>query len=466
VGTTVEDKKSNKKSSAGSGKIKWGLRPEELAKAGILRDTASIDGALKRAERLIQQGDYREAKSLLMPHRCASDNLKRARVMELCAMCGIRSGGTWENALETAHTIYTQNQNLAGLARVQGHLGRASVCEGKFKEANIHYTKAAQLWKNAGQLHESLAVEGLRGEVLLEVAQPHKALVVIDRCLAGLWQMGHLGRASLLQIDRARILTHLGEKKAAAVDLMAAERYLASTGDRSHRIKTRLVRAEMLILEGDLERAGDGLKKLLQDVVSLEDIRVTAWVHVLQGQAKRLHAPTRARRHFMRAKHLYRSIRAAYGVARCDIALARIESKLGLAGHGRFKSLKQVSGQTWPLLVAQLKIARAEHLAPEAPQRAREILMKLRDFAAQVGLSSLVHATESTLDECQLSGRHSLSPIRFEKTAFTSVNTLQTSPGYVPAGGLQRLEEHTANDGSLTQQRRLRNSRQASKNAA
>jgi hypothetical protein len=193
--------------------------------------------------------------------------------------------------------------------------------------------------------------------------------------------------------------------------MIAAERYLSSSGSALDRIRAKLTRAECLHVLGESRRAADGLKRVLTDVVDLEEVSIRAWVHALLGESLAEISPSAARQYLMRARHLYESLKQTYHVARCDVALANVERRIGLNALGRLKSVPAQGLSRWPLLAAQYNMARAHLSAEKQPERAREALLKARGFAHDNGNRALMLQVDSTLRATGLIADEELEPL-------------------------------------------------------
>ncbi len=410
-----------------------GLEPEVLLEHGILGDPDDPDDALRRARGLAEQGHYREARSLLLPH--ANQEGGGARdIAEILALCALRmNGAAAAPALEQALEAHLAADELAGAARLHRHLGELHLAKGELRMADSYLRDAAAIYVRLHEPAEGALVECARAQGRLRAGYLDRALRRVERALSTLAQAGQPRAEALARLDRARILANQGQAHLAARDLLAAERHLGVSGNQSDRVHVRLTRAETLVATGELARAANGLKRLLTEVVDLDDSATCAMVHLLLGQALTDQEPVAARRHLMRARHLYEGLRHGYFVTACDIALGRVEARMGLNPRSRLAPLTDKALAEWPLLMARLWVARAEMAAAEDPEGARRLIYRARGFAIDSGNRALLRDADRTLFARGLAQSHEveeLTPV--DDTNSVSVLTLPSQTVPVP----------------------------------
>jgi len=375
-----------------------GLAPDVLLKAGILRDPNKPEQALGRARTLAKHGRYKEARDLVCPHAHKATGEMRVAMTELLARCAMYgAGGDWESLLRTTLDAYEQAGDSLGAARTRRDLGDMLVGEGRFDEADRELRQAAATFRQFKDARRLGLVECLRARVRSHAGFVHRAHSRINHAIGILTQVGDARSLAIAKLERARTLAIKGDGPAAAKDLIAAERYLSSSGSALDRIRAKLTRAECLHVLGESRRASDGLKRVLADVVDLEEVSIRAWVHALLGESLAEISPSAARQYLMRARHLYESLKQTYHVARCDVALANVERRIGLNALGRLKSVPAKGLSRWPLLAAQYSMARAHLSAEKQPERARVALLKARGFAHDNGNRALMLQVDATL---------------------------------------------------------------------
>jgi tetratricopeptide (TPR) repeat protein len=383
---------------AAAAPVQLGLAPELLMRAGILRDPSDPEQAYLRARSLANHGQYREARDLIMPHARTADGELRQRITALLARCSmVGGGGDWEQLLTATLAGYQEAHDELGAARTRRDIGNMLMAQGRFDEADAQLKQAYGVFIAHGDPCRAGMVELLRARARLAAGYVKRAEQRVAQALLLLTQSNDARGLALGRLVRARIMALQGDAEAAAKDLVAAERYLSTSGSALDRIRARLARAECLYHLGDARRAADGLKRVLIDVVDLEEVEIRAFVHTLLGQALTDLHPTAARQYLMRGRHLYETMKQAYQVARCDIALARAEHKIGLNARGRLKGIPTDSFGRWPLLAAQYNIARALVSAERDPERSRQALLKSRAFAADNGNRALQHQVDAAL---------------------------------------------------------------------
>ncbi len=373
------------------------LEPELLLEHGILGDPADPQHATRRARGLVQQGRYRDARALLLPHARVEGALGRT-ITELLATCAIHSGNSDAEALlSQALNAYLQADDRASAGRVHRALGELLLARGSFAAAEQHFAAAATIFARLDESTQMALVDSLRAQLLMRAGYADRALAHLDATLLHLDADRNPRIDAIARLERARVQAYRGDVVAAARDLLVAERKLGVSGSTSDRLRARIVRAEALVITGEGERAAPGLKRLLLDVVDLDEVAVSAWVHTLLGQALVEHSCGSARQHLMRGRHLYASLQHHYFVAACDIALARVEARLGLNPRGRLAKLTQGVFAEWPFLAARLQITRAEIGANEDPEAARLQLYRARMFGLESGNRTLAREAERTL---------------------------------------------------------------------
>ncbi|MBI5507212.1 MAG: hypothetical protein HY903_00540 [Deltaproteobacteria bacterium] len=423
-----------------------GLPPELLLKEGILSDPEKPDQAYRRARGLAQHGRYKAARDLLCPHSRVEDPALRLKINELLARCAMRGGGgDWEELLTATGAGYDAAGDKLGAARARRDLGEMFLDAGRIEEAEVLFKAATEAFVAQADQVRAAKVECLRARARLRAGYVRRAL---DRITAAVFTFTELGdgRAlALARLERACILARSGDGIAAARDLLAAERYLSSSGSAFDRLRARLARAECLLILGDHERAAHGLKRILVDVVDLEEIPIRAYVHTLLGQALMELDPSAARQALMRGRHLYASVKLDYQVVVADLALARVEHRVGLDARGRLKQLVGRPIVNWPCLASMMSLARAELFAERNPDQARLALFKARSFAADSGDRALLAEVDrvllmtglATADEVQR-----LTPA----AALSTHPMVQAGIGAVPGAARPRPEPFAISD--------------------
>ncbi len=388
---------------APAGPYRPGLPPEVLREAGILTDPNHPEQAFRRAKLLVQRGQYREARGLLYPHGRHATGQERLRIMELLARCAMGGGGgDWEQLLSTTLTGYAEAGDLLSAARTRRYLGEMLLNVGRLREADRHLADARALFARFNETARAAMVECLRARVRLRAGFIKAALKRIHAAVLTLEPLGQPRALALARLVRARVLANLGEAVPAARDLVAAEQVLGASGSGLDRVRAKLVRAECLTLLGEPLRAVNGLKRLLVDVVELEETSTRAWVHTLMGEALLEADAAGARRHLMRARHLYGRLHFSYHVARCDVTLARAELRMGLNAKSRLNEIDRSALGEWPLVAAHLQIALAEVAAAKDATGARERLFKAHGFAVESGDRSLLQEVDRVLRHSRL----------------------------------------------------------------
>lgn len=426
-----------------------GLQPEELIEAGILSNTETPNGAIKRARGLIEQGAYQRAREILYPHARTKDPVSRPKIAELLGTCALHCGGGWEDLFKAALHSFVKSHDKRGSARVYHLLGEGLLNAGDLKQAEKCLRRASELFSDVGDPGPAAMAVCARARVRMRAGDLKVALRLVDQALSQLAPLGHSHDEGLVRLVRARILAYLGASGPCAKELIIAERLLACSGSKKDRLLAAMVRAETLINLGQGAKAFAGLRRLLLEVVDLEDVHTRAWVHVMLGRAAAPESLPEARRHLMRAKHLFSGVGSDLGVADCDLRLAQVESRLGFAVHGRLHGLGQLPLHEWRLFAAELKIARAECISEESSDLARRLILEARSFGRDSGNRSLVRAADAALRACRLiTLDEDLTPIDDERTIPNVHGGVTVTAGYVPPGGPQLFEEDTFVDSS------------------
>jgi tetratricopeptide (TPR) repeat protein len=376
--------------------VRYGIDPEVLFRSGILRDPSIPEQASLRARSLIEVGRFREARSLIINHaHSAPESLKRTIVDQL-AQCAMHGGGDWRTQLTKALEAHSRAGSLFDIAATHQRLGEMLLLSGDLAKADEHFLDADRLYATGIDAGRTARVGALRARLALRAGRTEHALDRVDETLQRLGDREPRARA-FARLERARIQAARGREDDAARELMQAEVILGVSGNAAERLQTRIVRAEALVTLGDVTRAVKGLRRLLAEATSIEDVATRAAVHALFGQACLDDEPTQARRHLMRAHHLYAGIDAGYQMALCELFLARADFRLGLNPSSRLKSLAQRPMKSWPLLRVHLAIARGEIYGAVKADKARHAILEARAFATRHGTMSLVRALDRVL---------------------------------------------------------------------
>ncbi len=376
--------------------LNFGIDPEVLLASGILRDPNVPQQASLRAKSLIEVGRFREARSILIGHTRSAPEPYRSRIIDQLAQCAMYGGGDWAAELGQALEMHKQAGSNHDTALTHHRLGDMYLLAGAFAEADDHFLQADHLFSMLGDAGKTARVGSSRARMLLRMGRLERALDRIDETLQRLGEREPRIRAHT-KLERARIQACRGREDDAARELIQAEGVLSVSGNATDRIICRLVRAEALLALGDSPRAARGLRRLLAEAIGIEDIATRAHVHALFGQSLLDADPTQARRHLTRAHHLFSNISAEYQMASCELFLARVDQRLGLNPRARLKALIQRPLGQWPLLQAELAIARAEIYGREQRERARAALFKMRAFATKQGNMSLARNIDTVM---------------------------------------------------------------------
>ncbi len=374
-----------------------GLRPEVLIDQGILGDPNDPQDACRRARGLVQQAKYREARELLVPHLGVPGALGR-HILELVAQCAMYAGSLdWPELIGRCLVAFEEAGDQAGTARAHRNMGEMLLWVGRMREADRHLRDAAAHFSRVGDLMRIAVVDCLRSLLRLRSGHIERAYQRIDDAVRRLGELGQPRGEALARLDRARILACRGEGARAAKDILLAERALGVSGSAEDRLLVRLTHAETLLTMGDDARAASGLQRLFADADGLEDVATGAWMHLMLGQALMASDAVYARRHLLRSRHLYENLQHTYSLTACDIALVRVEHRLGLDTRSRRDALARQDYAEWPLLRARFDLARAELSAFESPEQGRAELYKHRAFGVANGHKALVRDLDATL---------------------------------------------------------------------
>jgi hypothetical protein len=433
--------------AAGQGsQVKVGLSPEVLLREGILSDPGNPEQAYRRARGLIHQGRYKEARDLLCPHSRVEDPALSVKITGLLAQCAKHgSGGDWESLLNATFKGCLALGDEMGAAKARRDLGDMLVNVGRIDEGEGFLKDAADAFTRLGDRGRAAKVECLRARARLRAGYVGRALERVNAAIDSFNGLGGGRGLALARLERACILARRADNVGAARDLIAAEHFLASSGSAFDRLRARLARAECLHILGDSQRAVSGLKRVLVDVVDLEETSIRAYVHTLLGQAcMELDAPA-SRQYLMRGRHLYQSLKCDYYVALCDIELARVEHRLGLNARGRLKQLTDKPVTEWPALASILAIARAEVCGGKESDRARQSLFRARAFAAESGNRSLLATVDRVLLTTGLATAEEMGPMTVVEGRGAEP-IVQVGNGAEPGGSRRRPEPFTITD--------------------
>ena len=250
---------------------RFGIDPAVLLSSGILRDPAVPEQASLRAKSLIEAGRFREARSILQPHTHCAPGPLRARIVDQLAQCAMYGGGDWQTQLSAALDIHAENNSLSEIALTHQRLGEMLLLRGEFAEADKHFISADRIFSTLVDPGKIARVGALRARLLLRAGRAESALMLIDETLQRLGDREPRARA-FAKLERARIQACRGRDDDAARELIAAEGVLGVSSNAADRLQTRLVRAEALIVLGDIPRAIKGLRRLLAEIRTGEPV--------------------------------------------------------------------------------------------------------------------------------------------------------------------------------------------------
>lgn len=361
------------------------LAPEVLKSERILGDPADPVDACRRARTLLRQGALTAARALVTPHTRGS----RADPVALELLAAVATSAGARDAaghLERARAAHERRGDPAGLARLDLLAAEREANAGALRRAHELLARVTAVFTTAGAAPELAASLHLRSEVLLLAGALHEALAACD---AALTTTSGVALEARVRLTRARVLAALGHAALATRELVTAAGLLGTSASPADRVRLRLGRAEALLLVGAPRRAADGLRRVLTEAADLEEVPVLARVHATLGDALLERDPAGARRELTRARHLHAGCGGAYGVAACDVGLARAERRLGLDVRRRLEAVPPALLAESPRLAARARLARAELVASTEPARAYAELTAARDDARTRGDVSL-----------------------------------------------------------------------------
>jgi tetratricopeptide (TPR) repeat protein len=426
----------------GAVQITRGLDPATLRRAGILGDPDSPEVALRRAHRLIEQGAYHEARGLLYPHQRNAPAGLRAHIQELLGVCAVHDGGDWRPLLDAALADYREASDTVGTARASRHIGEMLLVAGEFRAADELLAAAEHGYAAIGDLARRAQAATARARIRMRSGRLRLALDRIDAAITSLVPLAQPRAEGLARLDRACIVAYMGDGATSARELIAAERLLSASGNAGDVLRARLVRAETLLILGEHRRAAAGLACLATQVNASDDLLTRAWYNELLGGATAERDPVEARRHLSRARHLYEEVRSALGVATCEVALARVEARLGLNPSARLKGMKAGEVAKWPLVASEMRLVRAELMAKENPEQSRRQLLEVRAFALGNGNRVLMERVDALLIALRLVTSdqvNELAPLEDEPT--TPLGQSPMTRLKAPPGGPQPMEQ-------------------------
>jgi len=424
--------------------IRGGILPEKLIAEGIVSDPTTPTGAFKRGRGMVRQGDYQQARAILYPHAGSAPVELRYKLAELLGLCAAHQGGEWRSLYDEALAGFKADADSTGVARIHGHIGEMLMHVGDLEDAESHLLQADQIYTDLGDNVRSALIKARRGKLRFKSGRVKQALPWIDSALAILLPLRRRRPEGLVRLERARVLAALGDPHTAAKELILGERLLASGGDSADRLRARIVRAETLLNTGQIDRAAWGLRRLLPELSRIDDARTRAWGKFMLGQSLAESQPTASRRNLSRARHLYQGLGSEYGVCRCDIWLAYVESRMGLNPKARCKALSQQDLKRWPLLAYEFRIARACAVVVHDREQARRVFLGARTFANKTANRALAIWAENRLREYKLVDAETLEPLDSPGAGDSEIPVdmdLHVTPGGIPQGGPQPMDD-------------------------
>lgn len=397
-----------------SQKVLYGIDPQVLLASGILRNPAIPEQALERAKSLCAQARYREARATLVPHINTPERALDAKLRGVLAECALHGGGAEPRAAiaDALERFENQGQTEAA-AHMRVLLAELLIQTGDFVDAQRNLAQARRVFRESSLDRQVTHASALIARLTLLRGDSNAALSEVEIASeeAGVGTQA----AALIRLERARIHAYRNDPNKVARDLVEAERILRSRMSLALRLQPRIVRAETLNILGYRSRALRGLRKLLIDVVTLEDTQLRARVHLLLGNSAIDEDATFARRYLMRARHLYETFGGEYGAAEADIGLVRVEQRLGLNPRSRLEALESRDLSKWNLLTSKLAIAKAEIFAGSRPAVIRRGLLEARERAAENGLRAVMAQLDETLRRYGLVEDHGIELTPVEK---------------------------------------------------
>jgi hypothetical protein len=144
---------------------RYGIDPEVLFSCGILRNPNLPDQAYLRARGLIEQGRYREARSVLYPHARTAPEPLRTRIADLLAQCSMHGGGDWHAELSAALAAHVTAGSTTDVARTHQRLGEMYLLAGRFTLSDRHLRDASAAFLRLGDMVRGARVECTRARL-------------------------------------------------------------------------------------------------------------------------------------------------------------------------------------------------------------------------------------------------------------------------------------------------------------
>ncbi|MDP7039768.1 MAG: hypothetical protein QGI45_11460 [Myxococcota bacterium] len=375
---------------------------------------AALGPYYRHAKNLIEQGRYREAKRVLRTRLDNSSGTLKIAAKELLARCALALGGDWRTLMDEVSAYYRENKDLRGLAESCHAYGVGLLAHGDLAQADDYLRRAKVTYLKLEEPAAIAHVEALRVRIRVRAGFINRADKRIQRAIRALSaDVPNIIKASLY-LERARVMAYRQERKAAAKDLMQAERYLQKKACPQELLEASLTRAEVFIALGENAKAHKLLNKLLKRVVVQEDRLVRAQIRFLLGTALIEENQSEARIHFIQARHVYHSIASVFHEAHCDLRLVRLKVRMGVNPMSRLARLRQLPLKNWPALYEQLLLVEAEVIMRDEPEKAHRMLRSLGRLCEKMGNQMLIQAIDDDLDELEL-GHLSTNRKRMER---------------------------------------------------
>ena len=363
---------------------------------------AALGPYYRHAKNLVEQGRYREAKRVLRTRLDDSHGALKIAAKELLARCALALGGDWRTLMDEVSAYYRETKDLKGLAQSCHAYGVGLLAHGDLAQADDYLRRAKVTYLKLEEPAAIAHVEALRVRIRVRAGFINRAEKRIQRAIRALSaDVPGLIKASLY-LERARVMAYKQDRKAAAKDLMQAERYLQKKARPQELLEASLTRAEVFIALGENTKAHKLLMKLLKRVVVQEDRLVRAQIRFLLGSALIEENQPEARIHFIQARHVYHSIASIFHEAHCDLRLIRLKVRMGVNPMSRLIGLRQLPLKNWPALYEQLLLVEAEVIMSDDPKKAYQLFKSLSRLCQKIGNETMLLEIDVDLDDLEL----------------------------------------------------------------
>lgn len=323
--------------------------------------------ALAQGQACYRAHDYMQGLAWIEGHLSEMPSYKRAEALMLLGACGIytRPAPMWQACLHEARTLFQAAQDVARCIQLDVILADGLIQMGELKKS-LGLLRRVQRQLSPAHALDPMCLQALYcglGKVLSRRMQIPAALEALDMAVVLSVRANAAWAEIQARLLRAQAHASLHQVQAAALDLLWAERLLASAGFAKRPIALELLRAETLQTMMCPQRSASRLQELSESMQGAQVLPLykAHWYRLMGALSSAGGVRQRSLRELQRASQIFSGLDQRYAYAQCQLSLLQASAS-DAAKKARQGRLHSLPWHEWPLLKQHyLKLQGAAH---------------------------------------------------------------------------------------------------------